>query len=157
MSTQRPIMNIIFRTSHDAETKCNVTRLKSLTDSYLRSSYFANPYNGSYSLPNYIPIPELSRLEADIYILFLSPNHIIFPQPTADLWYNSSQSGSLWTDVGYSDMPNNTFREHLSTEAASPLGCTHQDQYCFPELPACQNCTSPAGNIASVLARRRHR
>ena len=66
MSTQRPIMNILFRTSHDAETKCNVTRLKSLTDSYLRSSYFANPYNGSYSLPNYIPIPELSRLEADI-------------------------------------------------------------------------------------------
>jgi hypothetical protein len=40
-------------------------------------------------------------------------------------------------------------RAYLSTEAAAPLGCTSQYQYCFPELPAGQNCTLLSGSIES--------
>ncbi|KAI0551693.1 hypothetical protein F4679DRAFT_593131 [Xylaria curta] len=117
----------------------------------------ARPWRGSYYAPNgfatFIPIPQLTRYDADLYIVFLSPNQIRFTQPTADPWYNSSQSGSIWLDYQSTEeyeLTDETVREYLSTEAASPLGCTYQYSYCFPELPRDQNCTPLASRADSL-------
>ncbi|KAI0521637.1 hypothetical protein F5B22DRAFT_545558 [Xylaria bambusicola] len=127
-----------------------------LTNQYSLASSLAAFYNGSYSIldssSSFLPIPELSSYGSDIYIIFLSPNQVLFPQPTADPWYNSSKSGSLWAEVVYSDQLNESYRGYISTEAASPLGCTHQEQYCFPKLPGGQNCTPLTGARDSGLA-----
>ncbi|KAJ8124562.1 hypothetical protein O1611_g9078 [Lasiodiplodia mahajangana] len=64
-----------------------------------------------------------------------------------------SQSGSLWIDVQFlngSEPTSSSVRAYLSTEAASPLGCVSQFQYCFPELPAGQNCTVLSGTYDSA-------
>ncbi|KAJ2986767.1 hypothetical protein NUW58_g4872 [Xylaria curta] len=136
----------------------------SVDGSYLNKQYYlvsaaAYPFNGSYlsryAFANFLPIPQLSRYDADIDLLFLSPNQVAFPQPTADPWYNSSQSGSLWRDavpLEGAEIYNDSVRMYLSTEAASPLGCTRRLQYCFPELPAGQNCTLMMGNKDSAFA-----
>ncbi|KAJ3576404.1 hypothetical protein NPX13_g3710 [Xylaria arbuscula] len=71
-----------------------------LNTQYTLFQAFATPYNGSFPFPSqystFFPIPELSNYQANINIVFLSPNQVTFPQPTTDPWYNSSQSGSIW-------------------------------------------------------------
>ncbi|GAP83325.1 hypothetical protein SAMD00023353_0203250 [Rosellinia necatrix] len=148
---------VIYAILKGNATNGNRPNAGSLREDYTLNVVNARPFNGSYLSPNayitFIPIPQLTRYDADLYVAFLSPNQIGFPQPTADPWYNSSRSGSLWGDsqvFNGTKLTKSAVRLYFSTEAASPLGCTYQYSYCFPELPEGRNCTPLAGGVNSI-------
>ncbi|KAB2573371.1 hypothetical protein DBV05_g7964 [Lasiodiplodia theobromae] len=87
--------------------------------------------NGSLSEHHstFIPIKELARIDADVYLVFLSTNAVIFPQPSDDLWYPAHDLAGSFRDVnvGKGKEPASL---HFGDEPASPLGCVRQYQFC---------------------------
>ncbi|KAK3385247.1 hypothetical protein B0H63DRAFT_543504 [Podospora didyma] len=114
----------------------------------------AQPFNGSYTDPrsvsSFVPIPGLQRRDADTHLFFLSPNMIMFTSPSKDPWYNSSQQTEVTIDLtaymaSKQTLPLRTTKVWIADEAASPLACTTQLQFCFPNLPAGDNCMPLSG------------
>lgn len=71
----------------------------------------------------FVPDPGLFRPDADLYLIFLSGNGVAFYEPTNDPWYRGTIP---WAIVG------NGWRKtvYRPDEAASPMGCIQQYQYC---------------------------
>ncbi|KAI1173299.1 hypothetical protein F4777DRAFT_558398 [Nemania sp. FL0916] len=89
---------------------------------------------------NHGAIPELARKDADVHIIFLSGNGVVFDKPTSDPWYLATVVGgtaSSSTYVGATPF-------WIPEEAASPLGCVEQFQYCNLARP-----NKPCGPLAS--------
>lgn len=79
-------------------------------------------------MAEFAPIDLLSRADADIYLVFLSGNGVIFTEYTDDVWYNLSATA---TDVPYSTEDGIATEKFLLPQAAaSPLGCTNRYQFC---------------------------
>jgi len=90
-----------------------------------------------------VPIQGLRRPDAQTILFFLSTNMIMFSAPTADPWYNSSQS----TLIKSQHEEEVHWPIWYAAEAASPLGCATQTQYCVSSLPAGKDCTPLSGNL----------
>jgi hypothetical protein len=115
-----------------------------MTDAASRS-FFALPGNGSldddYAQWNFRPIPGLFQDgEADIQLFFLSPNMVMFREPTEDPWYNSSHTLLM------SPPNNNNFTGYMAVEPASPLACRQQGQWCFGPAGSQSACTPLTGD-----------
>ncbi|KAH8883740.1 hypothetical protein GQ53DRAFT_663302 [Thozetella sp. PMI_491] len=80
---------------------------------------------------HFIPIPEIQRRDADIYLNFIIGNGVIFGEPTDDPWYRGTLDGAI---IGPS-------QGYMPEEAASPMGCVEQYQFCNSE----QQCGPLAG------------
>ncbi|KAK3298794.1 uncharacterized protein B0H64DRAFT_354468 [Chaetomium fimeti] len=84
-------------------------------------------------LSNWLPIPALTRPDADVSILLLTPNDMRYTAPVHDPWF--SANGTY----------NFTLDNHLYTFAdryLSPLICADQYRLCNPSSHIC---TPPAG------------
>lgn len=95
------------------------------------------------AVSNFEPIPQLLSPHADIKLVFLSGNDIVFSEETIDPWYSARQRvPSHYSRSG------NTSSESVDVysvdAAASVLGCTQQFQLCNPNLPLEEQCTPPA-------------
>ncbi|KAF9634759.1 hypothetical protein BFW01_g5654 [Lasiodiplodia theobromae] len=98
----------------------------------------ATTLNGSWikgSLWGWEPIEELRRPDSEVFIVFLSTNRYPFVGNSSDIWYSAN------TPVPDEDSKWTTVPLYQSDEAASPLGCAEQHQYCNPSLPDGENCT----------------
>ena len=87
----------------------------------------ANVINKTTPDPNFKPIGSVFRDDADINLFFLQGNGIMHLQPVDDPWYKTST-----TPVGNTTIEPGSARGiiYLPSEAASPLGCVDQYQFC---------------------------
>lgn len=67
-----------------------------------------------------IPIPQLFRSDADLSIMLLSGNGILFHDEMDDDWYRATVPGPEAFDVRN---PSTVSTHYLPVEAGSPLGC----------------------------------
>lgn len=72
---------------------------------------------------------DLQRPEGDTSIIFLVGNGVVFSEQTRDDWYRAS---TFYTEMKRSNFPDEKpLPFYRSDEAASPLGCISQYQYCI--------------------------
>lgn len=81
-------------------------------------------------------------------LFFLSGNQVIYREPTNDSWYQGNRLVQNATDT--LDLEPGSSGLYTSREAASPLACAFQVQYCVPSLPEEIRC-SPVGSAADSL------
>ncbi|KAI0202402.1 hypothetical protein F4808DRAFT_421519 [Astrocystis sublimbata] len=88
---------------------------------------------------DFIPIDSISREDADIVIYFLSGNEVRFVQFAEDEWYNLNPTPYK---IGVAAAGNDTSSDqvYLPLEAASPLGCTDQYQFCSTQYKGPSGC-----------------
>ena len=118
-------------------TKAHAETLRSFTYN------FTNEEFGS----DFIPIPELSKPDGDVSIIFLVGNGVITLGMNNDSWFRASvplyqMSGPQWTEKIYAYRPE---------EAASPLACVGQHQYCRNTKDNCGQLASDYDAIMSAL------
>lgn len=108
--------------------------------------------NKVISLPNsdFDPIPSITRDDADIAIIFLSGNGVLYSNPVSDDWYQVSTTpvnSFVGQVVDIIQWP--TYRP---LEPASPLGCAIQHQFCDSALGSsgCGPLTSLRDAVAGV-------
>lgn len=75
---------------------------------------------------DFIPIPQLTVPDADLLLVFLSPEGIIYLNRTDDPWYRGT---AAYVDA-YKVEGGDPHTAYISDEAASPMGCTQRYQYC---------------------------
>lgn len=74
----------------------------------------------------WMPTPELVRLDADVTLVFLSGNGVRFYEPVDDDWYRATAEGKNLTS--FTNTGSRT--SYQPVEAASPLACAEQWQWC---------------------------
>ncbi|KAI0151846.1 hypothetical protein GGR57DRAFT_513817 [Xylariaceae sp. FL1272] len=86
----------------------------------------------------FIPISNISRHDGDVLIIFLSGNGVQFlNHPMNDEWYRASIPLQSLTLRGYLNQSEVTY---ALSEAASPLGCVEQFQWCNTAYPKDAGC-----------------
>ncbi|KAI0453580.1 hypothetical protein F5B21DRAFT_479152 [Xylaria acuta] len=96
----------------------------------------------------FMPRPEIRRSDADIELIFLSGNGVVFNKRTEDDWYRATVP---FRPIYYSSAEG--YDEGYRPEtAASPLACAHQLQWCNPSLPKDQACGPLASEFDSYIA-----
>ena len=87
---------------------------------------------------------------ADITLLFLSANDVMFVEPSDDSWYSAHMRLKA-NSTGYS--ANNNISIYLRDDPVRVLGCTSQVQWCNPNLEPNSSCTPLTGAFpAQALA-----
>lgn len=87
---------------------------------------------------HFVPIPELSVSDADLLLVFLSPEGTVFLNRTDDPWYRGTVPGAFYqVNLGSKHIV------YLPEEAASPMGCVQRFQYC--------NSSKECGRLASSV------
>lgn len=95
--------------------------------------------NGTYTNnSHFVPIPQLSVPDADLLLIFLSSDGIMFLNQTDDPWYRATVPGGSYQFDG---AVKQSF--YVPDEAASPLGCVERFQYC--------NSSKNCGKLASFI------
>lgn len=91
-------------------------------------------YNRTVPLSEmFMPDPRLFRPDADLSLIFLSGNGMSFLEPTDDPWYRGSIPWTNITQTGYNKTGDWKKTVYRPDEAASPMGCIQQYQYCNAE------------------------
>jgi hypothetical protein len=98
---------------------------------------------------SFIPIEGLVRDDADTHVIFLSGNGVLYLQPSEDDWYRLSSTPTNLSSVGASDAE--TIRVYLPLEAASPLGCADQYQFCDAAIDGLEGC-GPLASLRDAIA-----
>ncbi|KAI1737043.1 hypothetical protein F4680DRAFT_451404 [Xylaria scruposa] len=84
----------------------------------------ADPEFNAYTL-----LPELSRSDGDLALVFLQGNGVFFNQRMNDDWYRATVSGGPFSDY----LLDGSSEFFIPEEAASPMGCVLQNQLCYAE------------------------
>ncbi|KAK8004809.1 hypothetical protein PG990_010846, partial [Apiospora arundinis] len=95
---------------------------------------------------NFAPDPAIMTTAGDVSLLFLSGNGLLFLSPTDDDWYRATTSAGKTSDTMTNDKQD-IFR---SDEAASPLGCIQQFQFCRD--PAKGQCGDLGGKVDAIYS-----
>ncbi|KAI0530346.1 hypothetical protein GGR58DRAFT_493732 [Xylaria digitata] len=88
------------------------------------------------------PIAELARTDGDIIIAFLSGNGVLFSQALDDDWYQAT----VPIAASHSKQESDLTVKYRPLNAASPMGCVQQMQWCNPAYPRGSGC----GPLAST-------
>lgn len=88
-------------------------------------------------------VPALFSPDADTNLIFLSGNGVQFFERTHDIWYHATIPGHNMTS---SNADEDVYMVYKPNEAASPMGCTEQFQFCSPSLSG-----NKCGPLASLL------
>ncbi|ETS78241.1 hypothetical protein PFICI_10303 [Pestalotiopsis fici W106-1] len=99
-----------------------------ITGDLLLSSVYSTVENGKVSSERsaFLPIPALVRTDGDVSIIFLSGNGVYFLDPLDDDWYRATvQERSMTSSANSGSRPL-----YRPVDAASPLGCVEQWQWC---------------------------
>ncbi|KAI0545584.1 hypothetical protein F4679DRAFT_560534 [Xylaria curta] len=101
------------------------------------------------------PIPYLHRDDADLMLVFLSGAGVYFLESSPDPWYRATTLANVTIETG-----TNYASAFLMDEAASPLGCVVQWQFCQPrpsDTPICGNLASFNDATSSFLMNAAHK
>ncbi|KAF1985154.1 hypothetical protein K402DRAFT_334899 [Aulographum hederae CBS 113979] len=90
------------------------------------------PNNGSEtSDSDFEPIPALRKNDADVALVFISANGILFTEPTSDPVFSAHRP----IDHALSEhLPGEIATGFLSDQPVGVIGCTLQTQYCHPSI-----------------------
>jgi hypothetical protein len=94
----------------------------------------------------------MNRTDAEINIIFLSANSIWFNNKTEDLWYNATHPVTIRTVYRSHNgeiLSDFNMTQYTQDEAASPLACKVQQQFCNPQFTRETGCT-PLGAAFDV-------
>ncbi|KAK6851590.1 hypothetical protein PG995_011715 [Apiospora arundinis] len=91
---------------------------------------------------DFIPDRALNRTDGDITIVYLSGNGVSFFEKSDDAWYRTTRVGGRMGPVSAN---SSVTPFYIPTEAASPLGCFQQYQWCNSEYPTSEGCGPLAG------------
>ncbi|OTA81800.1 hypothetical protein M434DRAFT_61739, partial [Hypoxylon sp. CO27-5] len=107
----------------------------------------AVPMDGDFPLSDsdFRPIPAVRNMNGDIIIVFLSGNGILFDKQSGDAWYRARSYSRNLTTTGASGIRYT----YQFDEAASPLGCVQQYQWCNPSYSGTSGC-GPLANRAAL-------
>ncbi|KAI0549858.1 hypothetical protein F4679DRAFT_544902 [Xylaria curta] len=98
---------------------------------------------------DFYPIYSIARDDADVIIVFLSGNGILFKTPSEDLWYRVAPTA---VDYGlFSINKSGSSKAYPSQEPASPLGCTQQYQFCSTAFKEGNGC-GPLASLRDAIA-----
>lgn len=100
------------------------------------NTYYHKSWRGN---GDFLPIPSLFNPDGDLHLVFLSSNGIQFFEMTSDPWYRATIPGQRV----YSQQITEGLVPFQPEEAASPMGCVRQWQFCNP---------SKSGNNCGPLA-----
>ncbi|KAI0423548.1 hypothetical protein F5Y09DRAFT_348744 [Xylaria sp. FL1042] len=118
---------------------------------YLVSAIRTVVKNGTYTATSdFIPIEPLDRRDADLFLIFLSGNGVLFVEPTDDGWYRTAPTPTNITFPGDNGGLAN-FEWYLPLEPASPLGCINQHQFCNTALQDTHQC-GPLASLRDAIA-----
>ncbi|KAI8623922.1 hypothetical protein F5Y19DRAFT_468179 [Xylariaceae sp. FL1651] len=106
--------------------------------------------NGTASPGSFVPIDMISRQDADIFVLFLLGNGVLYSQPSDDAWYRVDRSTAAADYQIYGVDDISTAHSFLPLEPASPLGCTAQYQFCNAGSGECGPLASQRDAIAGA-------
>lgn len=84
----------------------------------------------------------LRRVDADVGLIFLSANAILYFGEVNDPLYSAHQP---LPRIHNSLIPNETITMYVRDEPAAVLGCVAQYQVCNSKLPQSRGCTPPSG------------
>ncbi|KAK2606837.1 hypothetical protein N8I77_005562 [Diaporthe amygdali] len=104
--------------------------------SYMLRPLFAGTANGipgAEPSSTFVPDDELGRADADILIVFLSGHGVVFGEPLDDDWYRATVPFATAANIDEED----SLSVYRTSEAASPLGCASQWQFCSSNTSAC--------------------
>ena len=90
--------------------------------------------NGSFYPYGYYPSPDIFQPDGDLHILFLEGNGVRFRESTSDDWYR----GNIKSDTSNYFTPE---------EAASPVACMEQYQFCRGDERTC----GPFGGLVDAV------
>lgn len=97
------------------------------------SVFYASAVNRTIDpvFSEFLPIPSLERPDGNLGLVFLSGNGVMFAQPGKDDWYRTTVPNPerLFQDP---DRRNGSLPAYMPEEAASPLACVEQYQFCKP-------------------------
>ncbi|KAI2469445.1 hypothetical protein F4781DRAFT_394085 [Annulohypoxylon bovei var. microspora] len=111
--------------------------IKSAKDNYELSYLASITFQGqAHPSGQFVPMPELARPDGDVMLIFLSGNGVRFIQSLDDDWYRATtQDGSA--SATSLDGRRPLYRPN---EAASPMGCVQQWQWCTSADPKPRRC-----------------
>jgi hypothetical protein len=97
---------------------------------------------------SWTPIPELLAPDADISVIFLAGNDVVFTAPTDDPWFSAGHSHApikLGSALG-------TLPGYFSDDSARALACAQRYQFCNSSMPQDQSasCTPLLGLVSAV-------
>lgn len=93
-------------------------------------------------------IPDLHRPDGDTSIIFLVGNGVLFSEQTRDDWYRVSTLFATVTSIASHD--DSRVPIYRPDEAASPLGCVSQYQYCIVGISGERQCAPLSSTEDSV-------
>jgi hypothetical protein len=99
---------------------------------------------------SWTPIPELVAPDADISVIFLAGNNVIFNTPLNDPWFSAGHNQApVQLSAALGTMPG-----YLSDDPARALACAQRYQFCNSSMSQDQNasCTPLLGLEAAVDA-----
>ncbi|KAI0151644.1 hypothetical protein GGR57DRAFT_471019 [Xylariaceae sp. FL1272] len=124
------------------ESRPSLTGKNFLLDYIIMAVSGGQPNDGSSRF-----IPELVRLDGDTLIIFLSGNGVTFSQRSDDDWYRANrQYGMLSNTAESGKIPS-----YIASDAASPLGCVQQWQWCDSSSPVNQSGCTQLGSQSDAL------
>ncbi|CAN8104865.1 unnamed protein product [Discula destructiva] len=103
---------------------------------YVLRELFAGTVNGTpalFSASSFMPIPQLSRNDSDLSIIFLSGYGVFSSTPIHDPWYRATTPLAQLNSTGDSG----SVQVYRQDDAASPLGCVSQWQFCNAYEASC--------------------
>ncbi|KAL0257341.1 hypothetical protein SLS55_008152 [Diplodia seriata] len=104
-------------------------------------------YNGSYTdFADYDPIPALRQPDADVHLIFLSANSILYTQKVDDPWYAATTNSTTITSAEYATGRVPAYR---ADQPVSVLACSVKEQYCNPNLASGEQCSPFGGTYES--------
>ncbi|KAH8894585.1 hypothetical protein GQ53DRAFT_820955 [Thozetella sp. PMI_491] len=85
---------------------------------------------------DFIPVEELFRADGDLLLVFLSGYGVDFLEPTEDEWYRANTPGP---NLSHNDNEG-SIPSWIPEDAASPMACLQQYQFCNTALPSGEAC-----------------
>lgn len=95
-------------------------------------------FNGTMApwASSFLPDRTVENTYGDVVLIFLSGNGILFAQESNDAWYRATRLDGILE----SSLSNGSGHTYSTTEAASPLGCVQQYQWCNSEYTIPRGC-----------------
>lgn len=98
------------------------------------------------------PIDALESDDADVHLLFMSAPELHYAEPVDDPWFSAHKNASDLND----QQTRSKFSAWVQDEPVGVMGCTHQFQYCNPNLPADERCEPLRGMVDPRASERVH-
>lgn len=96
----------------------------------------------------FTPIDQLARADADLTLIFLSGFGVFDSAPVHDPWYQATALQGTVTSTNV----NGSAHIYRQDEAASPMGCASQWQFCNADPDACGPLASYTDAVSGALS-----